>query len=171
MRTFSVALQRHLSGKELRLSANSHGTSTPSRPNRAFRWLQFQQLDYNLWNTQSQHHPARLIANSWPPETLWDNRCLLLFEGIKIRGNLLWSNTWLTYSQRALLGTSLVVQWLRIRLPMQGTRVQALVWEDPTCHRATKPMHHNYWAHEPQLLSSRAATTEPTCCNYWSPCA
>ena len=31
-------------------------------------------------------------------------------------------------------GTSLVAQWLRIRLPMQGTRVRALVWEDHTCH-------------------------------------
>ncbi|KAJ8788542.1 hypothetical protein J1605_005273 [Eschrichtius robustus] len=28
---------------------------------------------------------------------------------------------------------SLVVQWLRILLPMQGTRVRALVREDPTC--------------------------------------
>ena len=34
-------------------------------------------------------------------------------------------------------GTSLVVQWLRICLPMQGTRVRALVREDPTCRRAT----------------------------------
>ena len=41
-------------------------------------------------------------------------------------------------------GTSLVAQWLRICLPMQGTRVQALVQEDPTCHRATKPLRHNY---------------------------
>ena len=41
-------------------------------------------------------------------------------------------------------GTSLVTQWLRTRLPMQGTRVRALVWEDPTYRRATKPMHHNY---------------------------
>ena len=41
---------------------------------------------------------------------------------------------------------SLVVQWLRIRLPMQATRVRALVWEDPTCCGATttEPMHHNY---------------------------
>ena len=37
-----------------------------------------------------------------------------------------------------------VAQWLRIHLPMQGTRVRALVWEDPTCHAATKPVHHNY---------------------------
>ena len=39
--------------------------------------------------------------------------------------------------------TSLVVQALRIRLPMQGTWVQALVQEDPTCCGATKPMCHN----------------------------
>ena len=39
---------------------------------------------------------------------------------------------------------SLVAQWLRIRLPMQGTRVRALVQEDPTCRGATKPVRHNY---------------------------
>ena len=43
-------------------------------------------------------------------------------------------------------GPSLVAQWLRICLPMQETRVRALVWEDPTCRGATKPMSHNYWA-------------------------
>ena len=40
-------------------------------------------------------------------------------------------------------GASLVAQWLRIRLPVQGTRVRALVWEDPTCRGATKPVRHN----------------------------
>ena len=39
---------------------------------------------------------------------------------------------------------SLVAQWLRICLPMQGTWVRALVWEDPTCRRATRPVSHNY---------------------------
>ena len=42
--------------------------------------------------------------------------------------------------------TSVVAQWLRIRLPVQGTWVQSLVWEDPTCHGATKPVRHNYGA-------------------------
>ena len=42
------------------------------------------------------------------------------------------------------LGTSLVAQWLRIRLPMQETPVQSLVQEDPTCRGATKPVRHNY---------------------------
>ena len=39
---------------------------------------------------------------------------------------------------------SLVAQWLRVCLPMRGTRVRALVWEDPTCRGATRPMSHNY---------------------------
>ena len=42
---------------------------------------------------------------------------------------------------------------------MQGTLVRALVREDPTCHGATKPVHHNYWA----------CTLEPASHNYWSP--
>ena len=50
----------------------------------------------------------------------------------------LWDN--IKCQQRA----SLVAQWLRIRLPMQGTWVQALVREDPTYHGATKPVSHNY---------------------------
>ena len=57
-------------------------------------------------------------------------------------------------------GTSLVVQWLIIRLPMQGTWVRALVLEDPTSRGATKPARHNYWARAPQLLSPHATTTE-----------
>ena len=35
-------------------------------------------------------------------------------------------------------------QWLRIHLPMQGTRVKSLVREDPTGHGATKPVLHNH---------------------------
>ena len=47
--------------------------------------------------------------------------------------------------QKILLqGPSLVAQWLRICLLMQGTRVRALVWEDPTCRGATGPVSHNY---------------------------
>ena len=40
-------------------------------------------------------------------------------------------------------GAFLVAQWLGICLPMRGTRVRALVWEDPTCHGATGPVSHN----------------------------
>ena len=55
---------------------------------------------------------------------------------------------------------------------VQETQVPSLVWEDPTCYRATKPTHrncwacalepagYNNWAHVLQLLSSRSTTTE-----------
>ena len=45
---------------------------------------------------------------------------------------------------KTVIRASLVAQWLRIRLPMQWTWVQALVWEDPTCLRATEAVRHNY---------------------------
>ena len=44
--------------------------------------------------------------------------------------------------ESSTFGVSLVAQW--IRLPVQGTRVQSLVQEDPTCHGATKSVHHDY---------------------------
>ena len=50
---------------------------------------------------------------------------------------------------------SLVVQWLRICLPTQGTPVQSLVWKDPPCHGATKSVCRNF----------RACTLQPTSCN------
>ena len=43
--------------------------------------------------------------------------------------------------KRVIFQTSLVVQWLRIHLPMQRTQVQPLVQEDSTCLRAGKPEH------------------------------
>ena len=43
---------------------------------------------------------------------------------------------------------------------MQGTQIRALVREDPTCRGATKPVHHNYWARAPPLLSLCATTAE-----------
>ena len=49
------------------------------------------------------------------------------------------------YNKGTSVWTSLVVQWLRIHLPMQETWVQSLVWEDSTCHRAAKPLHWNCW--------------------------
>ena len=46
--------------------------------------------------------------------------------------------------QEYIYRASLVAQWLRICLLMQETRVRALVWEDPTCRGATRPVSHNY---------------------------
>ena len=69
----------------------------------------------------------------------------------------LWRTVW-RFLKKLKIWASLVAQWLRIHLPMQGTRVWALVWEDPTCHRATKPVYHDYWA----------CALEPTSHNYWA---
>ena len=67
-------------------------------------------------------------------QNLWDAAKAVL------RGKFIAIQSYLKKQQRA----SLVVQWLRISLPMQGTRARALVWEDPTCHGATGPVSHNY---------------------------
>ena len=40
-------------------------------------------------------------------------------------------------------GASLVVQRLGICLPMQGTQVQSVAQEDPTCLEITNPVHHS----------------------------
>ena len=50
---------------------------------------------------------------------------------------------------------------------MQGTQVRALVWEDPTCRGAKKPVCHNYWACALECTShnywARHATTTEAC--------
>ena len=48
---------------------------------------------------------------------------------------------WERQYRNIVRGTFLVVQWLIIHLPMQGTQVWTLVWEDSICHGVTKPMH------------------------------
>ena len=40
--------------------------------------------------------------------------------------------------------TSMVVKWIGMNLPMQGTQVRSLVQKGPTSCRATKPMCHNF---------------------------
>ena len=48
-----------------------------------------------------------------------------------------------------------MVQWLRICLPMQATYFQSLVWEDPTCCRATKSVRQDSWARDLEFLPYR----------------
>ena len=104
----------------------------------------------------------RLVQN------LENNQCNLPYlqrEEGKSYDHLKRSPTPKNICKNATLGTSLVAQWLRSHLPLQRTRVRALVREDPTCRGATKPVHHNYLslrsrAHVPQRLSPRATTTE-----------
>ena len=56
-----------------------------------------------------------------------------------------------------MVGASLVAQWLRIRLPMQGTRVRAQVQEDPNAAKQLSPC---ATTTEPALQIPQATTTE-----------
>ena len=84
---------------------------------------------------------------------LWMSTCSLLFLG-----SLQSKSNW----------ASLVAQWWRIYLPVQKTGVWSLIWEYSTCFRVTKPVPHNFW---PCALETLSPTSEPTCCNTWSPLA
>ena len=53
-----------------------------------------------------------------------------------------------------------MAQWLRLRLPMQGTRVRALVWEDPTCRGATRPTTTELARLKPVLRNKRGRDSE-----------
>ena len=63
------------------------------------------------------------------------NKYCLIVPHVELSINELYKNS---------MGVSLVAQWLRICLPMQGTQVRALVWEDPTCRGVAGPVSHNY---------------------------
>ena len=86
------------------------------------------------------------------------NSCFMVWSGGGSGWILAGEDFVFCFSFKKILGTSLVAQWLRIHLPMQGTWVRSLVREDPTCRGATKPVRHNYWACA--LECPRATTAE-----------
>ena len=65
--------------------------------------------------------------------------------------------TWVSRSSesawRKASTESIDLQWIRVHLPMQGTQVWSLVWEDSTCHGATIYSAHHPRAQEQQPLS------------------
>ena len=65
------------------------------------------------------------------------------------------------HNLKASAGASLVAQWSKICLAMQGTEVEALFWDDPTCLWVTKPMCPCATDSESELWSPQATATEP----------
>ena len=60
-----------------------------------------------------------------------------------------------------------LIWWLQGKdcLPAQESQVWSLVWEDPTCLRATKPGHHNYGTCTLESCSAaREITAEKSLC-------
>ena len=70
------------------------------------------------------------------------------------------------------IGTSLVAQWLKICLSMQGTWISSLGQQDPTCLRGTKPESRNYWRPRTRALPQEkppwweACTSQLECSPY-----
>ena len=99
-------------------------------------------------------------SNDYSTVTIVTHSVLCTWKLLKSRPQMLVSLPWLPLQKKkkksrgrqGVEDTSLVVQWLRIHLLRQGTRVWSLVQEHPTCLEATKPVHHDYWALVPQLL-------------------
>ena len=85
----------------------------------------------------------------------------VMASGGRVFGRWLGHESGVLMDRTSTLGASVVTQWLRICLPMQGTWIWFLIQEEPSCCRANTPICHNYWA---QAL-------EPLSCNYWSLCA
>ena len=66
-------------------------------------------------------------------------------------------------------GTPLVVQWLRISLPVHRTRVRSLVWKYPTCCGAAKPVRHNRQVRTLKAMSHEKRSRcdeKPAPCNW-----
>ena len=76
----------------------------------------------------------------------YSNKNWILFHTAMENSKMGKKNFLLSRSKTIHVGASLVVQWLGICLPMQGTWVWSLVQEDPTCHGATNLLYHNCWA-------------------------
>ena len=51
---------------------------------------------------------------------------------------------------KTMIWASLMAQWQKICLPMQGTWAGSLIWKDSVSCRATKPMCHNHCACAPE---------------------
>ena len=135
-----------------------------------FSWLHvLQELMSSVSNTPTQIYPIpyfhfkmkqwlhTVFKTVFIGVTIWRAPCQSLFKFLKWTFSLIQQfqnlshkctciNAQKCLSKVSITGASLVAQWLKICLPMQGTRVRALVWEDPTHHGATGPVSHNYWA-------------------------
>ena len=108
-------------------------TETDSQTQRTDFWLQRGRWGWRGMDWEFGISRRKLLYIEWI-----NNKVLLYSTGNYIQHPVI------NHNGKEKRGASLVAQWLRICLPMQGTRVRALVWEDPTCRGATRPVSHNY---------------------------
>ena len=141
-----------------------HSLLIPGMPLNSLPWIFCSHPCWIIWMAPSTHHAisyfwafaravfSAQIALPTPTFTQSPRHCTGLFlQDVHLPLGNLHDELF----QRDLLCVSLSQESKVLR----GRR--ALVWEDPTCHGATKPVHHNYWA----------CALEPASHNYWSLCA
>ena len=117
-------------------------------------WI-FNKLIWEFWCTWNLRTASTEIwkicpQKSPPPIRIDDRRKVGRPHSASIGGVLAPSqilSTLLFCFFKKKLRASLVVQWWRIPIVMQGTQVRSLAREDPTHLRAAMPTGHNYWAH------------------------
>ena len=118
--------------------------------------IRFLVMLYNFWSTniQIQHKEGLVLflvyqyfqCNLTYQISLISLASLLYKEREQIFLDVpltFWKIPKLVQGKKKTSWASLVVQWLGVRLPVQGTRVRALVREDPMCRGATEPVCHS----------------------------
>ena len=116
------------------------------------------------------------MSNSGP-RVKYSQLSVFLYKALLDHTPYIWvlnscESTWSIYStlqqqqQQKQMRAFLVVRWSRILLPMQRTRVQSLLWKDPTPWGELSPC---ATTTEPVFQSPGVSTTEPKYCNYSSP--
>ena len=111
------------------------------------------------WPCWPQLLGPRCFQNTWSMKSSEGMFCLK------------WLNPALSYNticseidslKMGVQGTSPVVQWLGVCLPVQGKQVQSLVLEDPTFCAAAKPVSCSRWAGvlQPEARSKRGHHSE-----------
>ena len=125
------------------ITLNVNGLNAPTKRHRLAEWIQKQ--DPYICSLQETHfrprNTYRLKVKGWKKILHANGNQKKAGVPILISDKTDFKIKTVTRDKE---GASLVAQWLRICLPMQGTRVRALVWEDPTCRGATRPVSHHY---------------------------
>ena len=118
--------------------------------------------------TKHTHARCRFLQDSWHWTCNIASLNIDFLSGEKKKKTVFAYTTGLRWSDKKMeVKTSLVIQWLRIHLALQGTWVQSWVQEDPTCCGAAKFICSR--AQDLQLLSPCAL--ECVVCNKRSYCS
>ena len=99
------------------------------------------------------YNPITLHLKYNSNTTVWINYTSVKGKSATPTITCTWSSTKVDSDQEQQIRTFQVAQRVSICLPMRGTQLRSLVWEDSTSS---------------EQLGSCPKTTEPACCNYWS---